>query len=526
MHAMTRRRQRWGRIMAGLVMLFASSALPAAKIETLIMPGEVIAGHAKVETECTRCHARLSRTDQNTLCLDCHEDVQKDLQSKQGFHGRSAGLAEAECRSCHTDHKGRGADIVRLNRDTFDHRRTDFKLDGAHRNLHCDSCHVADRKYREAPAGCIDCHKKDDPHKRRLGEACADCHTDRNWRDTRFDHDKTDFVLKGAHKKVICSACHPNQRYENTPDTCLACHALNDVHRGRNGTQCADCHGEETWDKPRFDHDKDTKFALLGRHASIDCQACHTEALTKQKLKRDCVACHRSDDIHHGRNGNQCQSCHDAKSWSEARFDHGRETDFPLRGRHAEITCVACHRGNLKDEIGQACIDCHRADDIHRGKQGKDCARCHQESGWGDKVVFDHDLTHFPLIGLHATVPCEECHVSTTFQEAAKECVQCHKADDVHKQGLGRQCAQCHNPNSWALWNFDHDKATDFTLQGAHQGLACNSCHRTPVKGDRVVQSKTCNACHAQDDRHRGRFGTQCERCHDQEAFDHVDMRP
>lgn len=513
-------------IIGGLLMLLIGFSVSAAKIETLIMPGEVISGHAKIESECSQCHARLSKTGQNELCLDCHKEVRKDLQSKQGFHGRKAGLSDLECKTCHTDHKGRNTDIVKLNRDSFDHQGTDFALKGAHSGLSCDSCHAKDKAFREARTDCIGCHLKDDPHKKRLGEKCADCHSERNWTDTKFDHAKTDFALKGAHKEVICSACHPNQRYENTPEDCYSCHALNDIHRGRYGQKCADCHTEQRWDKPSFDHAKETKFPLRGRHAKIECEICHTGSLHKDKLKTDCLSCHRADDTHHGRNGKQCESCHNAEAWSKARFDHTRKTDFPLRGKHADVACDSCHRGNLKDKLSSDCNDCHRADDVHRGKQGKDCARCHQESGWGEKVVFDHDLTHFPLIGLHATVPCEECHVSTTFQQAAKDCVQCHKSEDIHKQSLGTNCAQCHNPNGWALWDFDHDKLTDFKLEGAHQGLACVGCHQKAMHGDKVSQSKTCNTCHAQDDKHRGRYGNQCDRCHDQESFEHVDMRP
>ncbi|MBI5040495.1 MAG: hypothetical protein HZB57_04650, partial [Gammaproteobacteria bacterium] len=195
-------------------MLLAAFTAQAAKLETLIMPGEVIAGHAEYESECARCHERFSKTDQRKLCLDCHKDVRKDLESKLGFHGRTAGLAEQECKSCHTDHKGRDADIVKLNRDSFDHRTTDFALKGAHGGLSCTSCHAQDKPFRAAPSACVDCHREDDPHKQRLGKQCADCHAETTWKNTKCDHAKAEFALKGAHRDVTCGACHPNQRYE------------------------------------------------------------------------------------------------------------------------------------------------------------------------------------------------------------------------------------------------------------------------------------------------------------------------
>ncbi len=507
-------------------MLVLACNAQAANIETLIMPGEVIAGHAEYESECARCHQRFSKTEQSRLCLDCHDKVSEDLQARQGFHGRAPGLSEQECKSCHTDHKGRSADIVKLNRDSFDHKLTDYALQGAHTALPCAACHAADKPFRDAPSACNDCHQKTDPHQGRLGEQCADCHVETSWSKAEYDHDKTDFALQGKHREVICSACHPNQRYEDTPMECVSCHALNDVHHGRNGAQCADCHDAQSWDKPRFDHAKDTDFALRGAHAKLACAGCHSEAPGEQKLATTCIGCHRADDTHHGRNGERCENCHGEANWKESRFDHATKTDFPLKGKHKQALCTSCHRGKLEDPLASGCIDCHRSDDVHQGNQGEDCARCHNEDGWGEQVVFEHDLTAFPLLGLHVSAPCEACHASTNYGEVATACVDCHADDDVHKQTLGEACADCHNPNGWSFWEFDHATATDFALEGAHDGLVCAACHRTPHAGDSLQLSALCSSCHATDDKHNGRFGKQCDRCHDQESFSRVRMLP
>jgi uncharacterized paraquat-inducible protein A len=74
-----------------LVMLacFTSQTAAAQTIESLVMPGEVIQGHADIETECTSCHKRFDRSAQSGLCLDCHEDVANDTNAGIGFHGRS-----------------------------------------------------------------------------------------------------------------------------------------------------------------------------------------------------------------------------------------------------------------------------------------------------------------------------------------------------------------------------------------------------------------------------------------------------
>ena len=93
----------------------------ALDIETLVMPDKVVASHAKFESECSACHVAFSRDRQNSLCVDCHQDINNDQMAATGFHGRNPEAKNSECVACHTEHKGRAADIVALNTDTFDH---------------------------------------------------------------------------------------------------------------------------------------------------------------------------------------------------------------------------------------------------------------------------------------------------------------------------------------------------------------------------------------------------------------------
>ena len=509
-------------ILTGLT--FASPRLTlAADIETLLMPGKVIAGHAKFESQCSKCHLRFRKGTQTQLCLDCHEKIAADVSKKKGFHGRIKDMAKKTCLSCHSEHRGRKADIVQLDPLTFNHKSTDFPLQGAHTALACATCHVDGKTWAEAPSRCSDCHGKQDPHKGNLGNSCQDCHTPERWNKFSFDHDKTDFKLHGKHKKVRCASCHINERYKKTPKRCNSCHAINDVHAGANGSKCESCHNERSWKKTDFDHDRETDFPLRGKHRKVRCEACHVDPIKDSKLKSDCVACHRNDDAHHGNYGKHCDSCHNEKGWSRARFDHTRKTDFPLTGRHAKLPCAACHQGDIhKEELSTSCSGCHADDDVHHGQEGKVCERCHQTQNWSERIVFDHDLTRFPLLGLHATAPCEECHTTAAFRDTSLRCISCHRKDDKHKATLGPDCQQCHNPNSWSAWQFDHEKQGGFRLDGAHESLDCIDCHTTPSKSSKLNTANSCNSCHRTDDIHKGRFGRNCARCHTTERFSDV----
>jgi len=216
--------------------------------------------------------------------------------------------------------------------------------------------------------------------------------------------------------------------------------------------------------------------------------------------------------------GTKCESCHDASAWKETRFVHERDTKFTLRGAHAKLACHSCHVARVADrKPQQQCVACHRATDVHAGALGTSCDSCHGVDAWKKDIRFDHDVTAFPLLGQHVAVPCAGCHVSKKFKDAPGECAGCHKADDVHKGNLGQDCARCHSPNAWTLWQFDHEKESGFALSGAHSRLQCNACHRRPAGEAKL--GKDCAACHANDDAHLGQFGRRCDTCHSTISF-------
>jgi hypothetical protein len=494
--------------------LLACRSAEAVNPETLLMPGKLTSAHAKYEESCANCHDKSDRGRQPQLCLSCHKEVAADISVKKGFHGKLAGASTStQCRACHSEHLGRDADIVKFSRDQFDHERTDFPLHGAHAAVTCDSCHAAGKKYTAAPSDCYTCHRTREPHEGRLGRDCASCHDSIAWSRINFDHDKTAFPLRDKHKDVACFSCHFGNRYKSTPQQCVSCHAPDDVHRGERGPKCADCHSTAGWKTAKFDHLKETGFALEGIHARLDCADCHRSGRLKDPLPKTCEGCHKGVDAHAGRFGEKCETCHGKEKWLPAVFDHTRDTKWPLEGRHEKVDCHACHTGVLATQhIGTDCAACHRARDVHSGKLGTDCAQCHTPAGWRVNVAFDHDLTAFPLVGLHVAVPCEQCHVTRAYKGAAKACIDCHRTDDAHNGSLGNQCARCHSANGWRIWEFDHGKETHFALTGAHSKVTCAGCHKQPA--DQVKLDTACAYCHTQDDVHLGQYGRQCSRCH------------
>ncbi len=485
----------------------------ADTVGDILLPGDVIKGHAKIEGQCEKCHKKFDKAAQPELCKDCHKEVGKDFSDKSGFHGRMK--EHEECKECHTEHKGRDAHIVVFDPKKLDHNtETDFQLKGAHLNekVQCKSCHPPERKFRDAPSMCIGCHKKDDKHKGGLGTDCAKCHTEKDWKSTEFDHDKTDFKLLGKHADVKCKSCHIDNKFKDTPKNCYSCHKKDDKHKGKFGPNCETCHAEKGWKEILFDHDRKTKYPLLFKHREVKCVSCHKGDLYKDKLKMECNSCHERDDKHKGKFGPKCATCHAEKGWKEILFDHDKSTKYKLLFKHEEVKCVSCHRGDLyKDKLKTECNSCHEKDDEHKGRFGPKCETCHIERGWKE-VLFDHDKdTKYKLLFKHKEVKCVSCHKGDVYQDKLKmECISCHEKDDKHKGQEGKKCESCHREESWTKAKFDHRQA-QFPLTGKHVQVECKKCHEAPTFKD--AQSD-CWSCHEKKDAHKRRLGTLCENCH------------
>ena len=377
---------------------------------------------------------------------------------------------------------------------------------------------------------------------------CQDCHTASSWTELaspmKFDHRKTKFPLSGQHTAVACKQCHGTLVFASSASQCTDCHK--DVHRGELGTNCERCHGPQTWLVPDMpQRHAQTRFALVGRHLTAPCRACH---VNEQKyeyvaIPTDCYSCHRSEyeattaPAHRAVGfGTNCETCHSITAIRfEGTFDHST-TGFVLVGAHAAQPCAACHTGNRFSNTAAQCVSCHQQDfraatnPNHTGFS-TDCASCHTMNLW-QPATFDHSKSAFPLTGAHQSVPCASCHKNNQFAGTSTQCYSCHQADftsanNPSHTGFSTDCTTCHNVTAWQPATFDHSR-TVFPLTGAHAAVPCASCH----KNNQFAGTPTaCYSCHQADftganaPPHSG-FPTDCTTCHNVTAwqpatFDH-----
>lgn len=394
------------------------------------------------DTKCADCHKDTRYKETPRSCLACHR---KDDDSARGHKGQFG----ERCESCHG--------TAGWKPSTFNHDSdTRYALRGQHRTAKCAACHSGNLWRDKLSTTCFSCHQKDDKHKEALGRDCGACHTERDWKErSKFDHDRTRFVLLGKHREVQCAACHKSSSFKEAPSDCLSCHKKDDKHEATLGTACQDCHTERAW-KPaaRFDHDK-TRFALRNAHAerAVTCASCHAGPKQLRATPQECVACHKKDDKHQGQQGTRCESCHDDRGWKPARFDHA-QSRFALVGRHLAVECKSCHASLRFKEAPRDCHACHKKDDRHALKFGTACESCHNARDWR---LWDYDharRARFALDGAHARLACTRCHsgpapAGKPIAPLGSTCLSCHRRDDVHDGAFGPACEQCHGTASW-----------------------------------------------------------------------------
>ncbi|MFN8579523.1 MAG: cytochrome c3 family protein [Gemmatimonadaceae bacterium] len=580
------------------ILLMGGTAMPT-RVRAQISPGALARAHRELEgaTNCVKCHG-LKREPMAQLCLNCHKEVQWLMDQGRGLHTREVKNARKDCASCHPDHAGVDFKLIAWpdpgGETRFDHRKAGWVLDGKHTETKCADCHV--NKFRVSQAAtlsprkagsaagwmglettCISCHKVDDAHNGKLSARCETCHDTKSWEKApKFSHDSSDYPLTGKHADVECDKCHlmpklaprTNDKGEKIPvfkpvpfRECSNCHV--DPHKGRMTGKCVDCHVTRGWevvDKRDFNHGA-TRYPLRGKHAAVDCAACHGPNLSKKDPPFvTCAGCHA--DVHNGEAkiagaAADCASCHRVEGFTPSTFTvaQHRNSAYALEGKHATVKCTACHTAQTVTIAGASkrsarmrppysvCTSCHA--DVHGGQlagradKGA-CEGCHTVAGFKPSTygIAQHAALRLALDGRHAQVECAACHAvgrkglppiaPTLTLGTAKvalripelSCEACHV--DVHAgrfskgaAALAGGCAACHGTTTFSPSTIDVANHNRFALklEGGHRAVPCVQCHQE-LTGSHASNTLLLTAANVR----RLPFGatrTTCVACHE-----------
>ena len=254
----------------------------------------------------------------------------------------------------------------------------------------CEACHESVASQRAAGTGLHGALPN------AQAARCEDCHTDHQGRD--FDP-SADALERFDHSQVGFSLARHMEDFQGTPLACESCHQLADFQS--EPATCLQCHGQ-------------AETTFMAQHVGA--------------FGTDCVACHDGVDATSG-------------------VDHA-QTDFPLEGEHAALSCTACHSPAVPPAEARAeCAGCHAEPPVHAGLFGTDCAACHTTTAWQPALMVAHS---FPLDhGGGGEIPCATCHTNTYTEYV---CTNCHEQEEMieehAEEGIGGeallQCAACH----------------------------------------------------------------------------------
>ncbi|WP_412061609.1 hypothetical protein [Rubrivirga sp. IMCC45206] len=524
----------------------ATTGWPGASIDHPALSGGFSLLGAHTALDCATCHSEPDfalpwSPASDADCVGCHAADADDADPDHDDFPET-------CTACHGLDTWTGA--------TVDHPTLSggFNLAGAHAALDCATCHS--EPGFEVPwtpasdADCVSCHAEDaddaDPNHDDFPTTCTTCHTPDDWEGATVDHPALadGFELLGAHLAAECNACHSGPDFEVpwTPagqGDCVACHAADyastaggfvDHVAGGLPSECASCHGVDTWAGATFDHASEADgFELVGAHLTLACATCHSgpdgEVPWDPDTDQDCVSCHAADAAGaqppHDTFPDTCTTCHTPDAWEGATGDHVVLSDgFALLGAHLSLACETCHSGPDGElpwtpDSDQDCASCH-TDDVPAAPDHsyfpETCATCHGPDAWPGAVV-DHPALSggFALVGAHLALDCGTCHSGPDGEllwspDSNADCVSCHAQDAAGAtpthDPFPETCTACHGTDTWMGATVDHPELSGgFALVGTHLTLDCDACHAGPdgeVPWD-PASDADCVSCHASD---------------------------
>ena len=381
----------------------------------------------------------------------------------------------------------------------FDHLSTGFELDGVHRDLPCESCHL-NAVFKGTPKACGTCHIAGSIYNATPKTAthilttnsCAACHDTTTFRPAlQVDHAQVLGTCASCHNGTIaqgegpkhpatsqsCEACHtviswtPPKAVDHTQipmavaGFCIICHNGSQAmgkpaNHIATSLECGDCHLTTNWMGASFDH----TGIVSG------CVSCHngTKAVGKQAS--------------HMPTTNVCEDCHKTgigtktPSWVPSAFAHTQMT---------VATCATCHSGSVK--ISTGFVSGQPVNHVPPIPAAIDCGVCHGNTPTAETWT----VLAASIATLHSGLPvsnCLLCHASETFAGVPAPYIpmSISGVSPTKKTPLapphipilaGTDCSACHGA-AYQAGGFGPATAMS-AAKHAFVSTTCDTCHDT-----------------------------------------------
>jgi hypothetical protein len=218
----------------------ASSAL-----ERFVSPGSLSPKHAYLADRCTSCHEPIVGVTV-AKCTACHANAERLLgRQPTAFHA-----SIQECAACHLEH-GSGnvrplamdhVELAKIGARTLARSRQDVEsaatLASLETWLELRSPDELDASSVREILHCAGCHDRRDPHFKRFGADCAQCHALESWTVPGYQH-------PSAESKV-CVQCHQAPPSHFMEHFSMVSQKLAGKQHARVD-QCFECHNTTGW---------------------------------------------------------------------------------------------------------------------------------------------------------------------------------------------------------------------------------------------------------------------------------------
>jgi hypothetical protein len=417
----------------------------------------------------------------------------------------------------------------------FDHFATGFELDGVHRDLPCEACHL-NAVFKGTPRQCGTCHvtgsvfnamPKVQNHIQSTNN-CAACHDTLSFRPyVHFDHGNVLGTCASCHNGTVaqgegpthpatsqaCEACHtvmswnPPKAVDHTQiplavaGYCIICHngkaaAGKPASHIPTSLECGDCHLTTNWLGATFNHTGIVE----------NCYSCHNGARAVGKQGS------------HMPTSNICEACHRTglgtatPSWVPSLFDHTQM---------AVSTCATCHNGTTKITTGF--VSGMPANHVPPIPARLDCSVCHGNTPAAETWT----VLAASIATLHTGLNvnnCVQCHggesfagVPAPYTPMSVSGVSPTKLTPLSPPHIpllaGADCSACHGA-AYTAGGFGPATAMTSATH-AFVSTTCDTCHEagsrfytgsgTPLQtrpadhlssGDRNMAGGDCSLCH------------------------------
>ena len=410
-----------------------------------------------VAATCTKCHARIETVHRKIIrgelwekqphmipaCVDCHQPH----RVRRVFY--TAGMADADCMSCHARENLRSADGRSM------HVQAPELAGSRHAKIACAQCHTGVTASEERP--CRTVTPKVD---------CSVCHADQvdTWR--RSTHGT--LAAKGSPDAPSCSDCHGTHGIQGHLQTESPTYARNVP------ALCGRCH--RTGQKAAVRYQGEQKQILEHYVESI-----HGKGLLESGLvvTATCVDCHTA----HG----------------ELPKSDPASTVNPAR---VAETCAQCHRGIYEQFVTSihsprvshskerlpGCADCHSAHSIERTDRQdfrleimSQCGKCHEKLA---ETYFETYHGKVSKLGYLKTAKCYDCHGAHDIlppwdpkshlsrANIVATCNRCHPGSNRRFAGYLTHATH-HDPRRypalfWTFWGMTGLLVGTFLVAGIH----------------------------------------------------------